>query len=224
MKEKYTQLMEMNRIISFDLDGTLVTMDYVDAVWLEKIPEIYAEKNRISFEKAKKFVEREYFRVGPEALEWYNIHYWIEKFGLKMHWKEILNSCIDKLEFYPEVIEVIERLNTENELIIISNASKEFIEIEMNALGFEKYFSHVFSAVSNFGKTKKDKEIYEMVCKNLDIKKEDIIHVGDNYEFDYIAPRKAGILSFYLDRKGNENGEYVVKNLREFEEKLRELY
>lgn len=217
------RLMKMNKVISFDLDGTLVTTDYVDAVWLEKIPEIYAEKNKISFEKAKEIVEREYFKVGPESIEWYDINYWIEKFELNIHWKDLLKSCIKKLKFYPDVIDVIERLSEKNELIIISNASKEFIETEIETLGFEKYFSKIFSAVSNFNKTKKDEEIYEMVCKNLGIEKERMIHIGDNYEFDYLAPRKAGIKSFYLDRKGNENGEYVVKDLREFEEKLKKL-
>lgn len=217
------QLMKMNKVISFDLDGTLVTTDYVDAVWLEKIPEIYAEKNGISFEEAKEIVEMEYFKVGPESIEWYDINYWIEKFRLNIHWKDLLKSCIDKLKFYPDVIEVIERLSEENELIIISNASKEFIETEIETLGFEKYFSKIFSAVSNFNKTKKDKEIYEMVCRNLKIEKERMIHIGDNYEFDYLAPRRAGIKSFYLDRKGNENGEYIVKDLREFEEKLKRL-
>ena len=215
--------MKMNKVISFDLDGTLVTTDYVDAVWLEKIPEIYAEKNGISFEEAKEIVEMEYFKVGPESIEWYDINYWIEKFRLNIHWKDLLKSCIDKLKFYPDVIEVIERLSEENELIIISNASKEFIETEIETLGFEKYFSKIFSAVSNFNKTKKDKEIYEMVCRNLKIEKERMIHIGDNYEFDYLAPRRAGIKSFYLDRKGNENGEYIVKDLREFEEKLKRL-
>jgi len=44
MKGKY---MQSSKIISFDLDGTLVTMDFVDAVWLEKIPQLYARKNDI---------------------------------------------------------------------------------------------------------------------------------------------------------------------------------
>ena len=47
--------------------------------------------------------------------------------------------------------------------------------------------------------------------------------VGDNWNFDYVAPSKAGINAFYLDREGKMSGKHVVKNLREFEEKLNEL-
>ena len=212
--------MQSSKIISFDLDGTLVTMDFVDAVWLEKIPQLYANKYDISFEEAKREVEKEYLKIGPEALEWYDIKYWIEKFDLKASWKEILLSCKDKLKLYPEVKEVIERLARDRQLIIISNAANEFIEIEMETLGLKKYFASIFSAVSNFGKTKKDKEVYEMVCYEMGIEKDGIVHIGDNYEFDYLAAKQAGIEAYYLDRKGNMNGSHVVKNLKEFEKKI----
>ncbi len=207
--------------ISFDLDGTLVTMDYVDAVWLEKIPELVAKKNGMQIEEAKKYVEEEYLKVGPEALEWYDINYWIKKFDLKIYWKDLLASCIDKLKLYPEVKEVLERLYRDYDLIIISNAANEFIEVELEKLELKKYFSNVFSAVSDFKKTKKDEKVYKEICKEMGIEGDKIVHVGDNYEFDYLAPKKAGINAFYLDRKGNMNGSFVVKDLKEFEEKIK---
>ncbi len=209
-------------IVSFDLDGTLASSEYVDAVWLERIPQIYAEKENIPYEKARRYVEQEYLKVGPEALEWYDIVYWIKKFDLKVSWREILMSCVDKLKLYPEVKEVLERLSKRNMLIITSNAANEFIQIEVEFLEIKKYFSRIFSVVSNFGKTKKDREVYEKICKELGVDKGEIVHVGDNYEFDYLAPMKAGIEAFYLDRKGNMNGSHVVRDLKEFEGKIRD--
>lgn len=213
----------MIKVISFDLDGTLVTMDYVDAVWLEEIPRLYAKKYGYKFEEAKKIVEKEYLKVGPEALEWYDINYWIRKFELNVSWKEILSRCIDKLKLYPEVRKVLDRLKKNYELILISNAANEFIEIELNVLNLEKYFSHIFSAVSNFNKTKKDEEIYKKIYQDIKIEKDKMVHVGDNYEFDYLAAKKAGIKAFYLDRKENMNGNFVVKDLEEFEERIKNL-
>ncbi len=213
----------MIKVISFDLDGTLVTMDYVDAVWLEEIPRLYAKKYGYKFEEAKKIVEKEYLKVGPEALEWYDINYWIRKFELNVSWKEILSRCIDKLKLYPEVRKVLDRLKKNYELILISNAANEFIEIELNVLNLEKYFSHIFSAVSNFNKTKKDEEIYKKICQDIKIEKDKMVHVGDNYEFDYLAAKKAGIKAFYLDRKENMDGNFVVKDLEEFEERIKNL-
>ncbi|MCD6447946.1 MAG: HAD family hydrolase [Thermoplasmata archaeon] len=213
--------MQLNEIISFDLDGTLVTTDFVDAVWLERIPELYAEKYGLDFEEAKKRVEEEYLKVGPEALEWYDIHYWIEKFKLDANWKEILLSCKNKLRLYPEVKKVLENLSENATLIITSNAAREFIEIEVEVLDLRRFFSKIFSAVSDFHKTKKDKEVYRKIMEKVGGK---FIHVGDNYEFDYIAPRQAGLVAYYLDRSGNSNGSHVVRNLMEFEEKLAKIF
>lgn len=54
---------------------------------------------------------------------------------------------------------------------------------------------------------------------------DDIVHVGDSWEFDYIAPSEAGIKAFYLDRDGSMGGNALdgtVRNLREFEERVRD--
>ena len=206
-------------VISFDLDGTLVKMDFVDAVWLEEIPREYAKRNGMSFEEAKRYIEEEYLKIGPEAIEWYDINYWLNKFNLKMDYKEIFKKCRNKLEVYDDALKALEMMKERN-LIIISNAAIEFIEFEMNELGLKKYFSHVFSAVSHFNKTKKDSDVYRKVCKKIGIECDDLIHVGDNYEFDYIAAKNAGARAYYLDRHENENGSHVVYSLVEFAEKV----
>lgn len=48
-------------------------------------------------------------------------------------------------------------------------------------------------------------------------------HVGDHYEFDFLVPKRLGILSFYLDRSGNSSGRWVVKDLREFNRRILEI-
>jgi putative hydrolase of the HAD superfamily len=47
-----------------------------------------------------------------------------------------------------------------------------------------------------------------------------MIHVGDHWEFDYLAPREAGIESYFLDRAGIRNGPEVVRDLRQFASKI----
>ncbi len=208
------------KTISFDLDGTLVKMDFVDAVWLEEIPKEYAKKYGMEFEEARRIVEEEYLKVGPEAIEWYDINYWLKKFGLEMDYEEIFKKCRGKLALYEDAIKALEMLDGEH-LIIISNAAMEFIEFELNELNLREYFKNIFSAVSHFGKTKKDSEVYKNVCKKIGMRCNELIHVGDNYEFDYVAARNAGVVAYYLDRHRNENNEHIIWNLVEFAERVK---
>ena len=49
----------MTRIISFDMDGTLIASEFTDWVWGHGIPTLYAEKTGLPFERAKEAVETE---------------------------------------------------------------------------------------------------------------------------------------------------------------------
>jgi len=138
--------------------------------------------------------------------------------------QELLENHAGMLELYPEVDEVTENLGEEYELIITSNAAREFIEVESRVLGLDRKFRHIFSAVTDFGNTKKESDVYRKICSILGVESDEIVHVGDNWEFDYVAPRKAGIRAFYLDRDDSRGGtKEVVKNLKEFEERIRLL-
>jgi len=57
-----------------------------------------------------------------------------------------------------------------------------------------------------------------MICKKLSIQPQEIVHVGDHKEFDYLSPQKLGINAFYLDRNKTSTGPYVVHDLSQFEE------
>ena len=60
-------------IISFDMDGTIIDMNFDEFLWREEIPKLYAKKNGLSLEEAKKVVFKEYFDVGDEDLRWYDV-------------------------------------------------------------------------------------------------------------------------------------------------------
>jgi putative hydrolase of the HAD superfamily len=47
-----------------------------------------------------------------------------------------------------------------------------------------------------------------------------MVHVGDHYQFDFLVPREVGIQAFYVDRSGQKNGDFILKDLRELEKKL----
>lgn len=210
----------MPQIISFDMDGTLVDPEYTDWVWLHGIPRLYAEKAHLPFEEAKHFVVGEYLKVGEGAIEWYDIKYWFDFFKLGEDWRELMLQYADKINIYPDVDDVLRWFKERFPVILTSNAGREFIDIEMEATGLGRYFERIFSATSDFGQVKKTAGFYRRICEVLGVAPHEIIHVGDHYEFDYLAPRSLGIRAFYLDRSGGKNGEFVISDLRQLVERF----
>jgi putative hydrolase of the HAD superfamily len=68
---------------------------------------------------------------------------------------------------------------------------------------------------------KKTIEFYQRICQILGASPQEIVHIGDHYEFDYLVPRRLGIRAFHLDRSGDKRGEFILRNLGELEEKIR---
>lgn len=205
------------KIISFDMDGTLVASEYTDWVWGHGIPTLYSEKKGCPFETAKEAVEKEYRKIGEGALQWYDIKYWFNFFELGLGWRALMECYSDKISVYPDAIPVLTRLKQKFVLVLTSNAGREFIDVEMNATGLLPYFDRVFSATSDFGKVKKTADFYRHICEVLGTTPDEVVHVGDHYEFDYLVPRTVGMQAVYLDRSATRHGDSIIWNLGELE-------
>jgi putative hydrolase of the HAD superfamily len=207
----------MIKIISFDFDGTIAKHTFADAFWLEGVPALYAKHHHVDVEAAKKYLFEEYDKIGDNRIEWYDPEYWFDRFDLQADWKKMLLQYRENVEVYPEVPSVLKRLSASYLLIVSSNAKKEFIDVQLKQSKLSDYFDRIFSSTSDFHTVKKVTDFYAMICKKLRIQPEEMIHVGDHKEFDYLSPQKLGITSYYLDRKKNTTGLHIVSDLKEFE-------
>ena len=208
------------KVVSFDVDGTLVSQEFADCVWLRGIPEAYAAKHALSFEHAFEFVKREYDNIGENRIEWYNIRFWLRKFNLKIPYEKLFEKYEAEVKIYTEVESVLKVLKEAGYVLVVnSNAATEFIDFQIQPI--RKYFSHVFSATSDFGELKKSNGHYAQVCEILDVKPQEVVHTGDHFVFDFLNPRRIGITAYYLDRSrdampdDNGNDEFVISDLNE---------
>jgi len=210
----------MVKIISFDMDGTLVHPEFTDWVWLHGIPRLYAQRKGLSFDEAKARVVEEYHRVGEGAIEWYDIKYWFNLFGLDGTWETLMEQYADKIRPFEDARFCLEGLKERYPLVLTSNAGREFIKIEMDVTRMGQYFDRIFSATSDFKVVKKTAQFYQQICNILETEPNEIVHVGDHYQFDYLVPQSLGIQAFYLDRSGKMSGDSVLADLRGLEKRL----
>lgn len=198
---------EMKRVevISFDAEGTVVTPDFSQAIWHEAIPGLYAQRHGVDIAQAREHVYDEYQRIGDQRLEWYDIEYWFNYLGLGSS-EPVIRSCLDKVAYYPEVTGVVSSLGQRYKLIVSSGTPGELLRFLLQDL--ESHFSRVFSSVSHFGQLK-NPDFYRRICDEMDVDPGQLIHVGDNWQFDVINPGKVGIRGVYLDRSGGNHRESI---------------
>src|SRR5262245_37658048 len=104
-------------------------------------------------------------------------------------------------ELYPEVPEVLEQLQPRFQLAVVSNFDGRLRFILQN-LGISKYFPRVFIS-SELGADKPDPEIYRRALEVMDLRANEVLHVGDDAERDWKAAAAAGLSVFRLDRPRN---------------------
>ena len=104
-------------------------------------------------------------------------------------------------ELYPEVVDVLEKLQPAFQLAVISNFDGR-LRFILGHLGISKCFAHVFVS-SEIGADKPDPEIFRRAVKIISLKPNEVLHVGDDPERDWKAAREEGLSIFRLDRQKN---------------------
>jgi putative hydrolase of the HAD superfamily len=104
-------------------------------------------------------------------------------------------------ELYPEVPGVLEQLQPRFQLAVISNFDGR-LRLILEHLGISKFFRHVFVS-SELGADKPDPEIYQRALQFIDLKPNEVLHVGDDPERDWEAASAARLSIFRLDRRKN---------------------
>ena len=107
----------------------------------------------------------------------------------------------DVWELYPEVPAVLEQLQPRFQLAVISNFDGR-LRLILQHLGISKFFAHIFIS-SEIGADKPDPEIFRRALKLIDLKANEVLHVGDDPERDWEAASTAGWSIFQLDRPKN---------------------
>ncbi|HJX26152.1 MAG TPA: HAD-IA family hydrolase [Chthoniobacterales bacterium] len=104
-------------------------------------------------------------------------------------------------EAYPEVVEVLEKLQPRFQLAIVSNFDGR-LRMILDHLGISKFFKHVFVS-SEIGADKPDPEIFRRAIKFVGFEPNQVLHAGDDPKRDWKAATATGLSIFKLDRPKN---------------------
>jgi len=207
------------KIISFDVEGTMVTTEFSYAIWFEMIPGRYAVRHGVDMEEATRQIKEAYNSVGDQRLEWYNVQYWFTRFDLGEA-DIAMEQLQNRVNYFPETKDVLDRLGRDYKLSVASGSPRPFLKHLLRDV--EHNFSTIFSSTSDFQQVK-TAEFYRGMCRQLGVEPRQVVHVGDNLQFDFSEPASVGIYSFHLDREGTTGNPASLRSLGQLAELLSSL-
>lgn len=223
LKEKGSSERKNIKIISFDLGGALFNNEFDELLWRSEIPRVYAQQYKISKEDAFERVTAEYRRLWGKTEGWRNPEFWLKHFHLNTTYTALIKDIKKHIAPYFDASPILKKLSKKYPLILISHAQDNILHTKLKIARYDKYFLKVFSTGSTFTKMTKETDIYREVCEELKIEPDELVHIGNNADFDYKIPASIGINAFLIDRIGHKKEPHVVRDLYEFEEKIKEL-
>lgn len=130
-------------------------------------------------------------------------------------------SRADAWRPYADVAGTLETLASRGlRLGVVSNFDSRLRRV-LEELNLASSFSSLIIS-SECGCAKPSPRIFQAALKELDVRPEEALHVGDRREEDYRGPRAAGLTAFWLVRDGSRRGPGTIRSLTRLPRVVRE--
>lgn len=212
---KLKKLIDEVSVVSFDIFDTLLLRTYAKPVdlfyHLEKLYKVdNFALNRIEAEKKA--------RLNKEEVTIDEIYSEIPQYSFMLE-KEIELEA-KNLHQNKEMFDIYQYALKEGKKVIITSDMYlpfNVIEDVLIKNGYSDFYKLYLSNVYN--KTKFSGKLFDLILEELNIKQKDILHIGDNYNIDYLSAKNKGMNAFYYKsvisrylKKHNNLVEFYNKN------------
>ena len=205
--------------ISFDLDGTLTDLAFVDGVWNEGLPELVAEELGIGIDEAVRLCMEAYRSEGDASIKWYQLSHWLDHFGLgHIDGENLISGFIPRIRAFEDGLRAVAALKVLGyPLVLFSNAPRQFLDKEVQYCGLSSFFDRIISLPDDWGTVKSQEEAFVRLEELMGT---DVVHVGDHIRFDYEVPSRAGLRAYHLWRGKGPRLEHSLESLDHFVDRI----
>jgi putative hydrolase of the HAD superfamily len=129
----------------------------------------------------------------------------------------------NRLQLYPDVKRVLNELQLNYRLALISDAQSCYALPEIRAVGLEGYFDSIVIS-SHYGFRKPDSRLFQKTLDNMKLKPAEVIWVGNDMYRDIYGARLLGLKNIFVDsNQGAKSYKDVAPDYRvqQFEDVLK---
>ena len=188
----------MIKVLSLDLQGTLSDSSFSNFFWIELLPQKYAEKFNVSLVFAKEILKERFKQYGQYNILYYDDNYWSNYLGFNT--LEELKKIKIQPSINNELYNLIQSIDIPK--IIISTTTNIFIKYELK--NKVKDFKKIYSCVDYFQTGGKTKKVFLDVCKELKVKPNEVLHIGDSKTMDVENAKLAGVNAILYENDINK--------------------
>lgn len=119
---------------------------------------------------------------------------------LQKELKLILEEGFQYIKAYPETVDILEKLKRKYKLGMITNTDYLGFQALEKRFDLNRYFDVVLKSYET-SLLKPNARIFELVLKRLNVRKDEVLMVGDSLKDDVEAAEHFGIRAVLIDRK-----------------------
>lgn len=200
-----------NKLVSFDLQGTLSDSAFSDEFWLELLPSLYAKKYAMSCEEAQDILQKEYETKGKYHELFYDHRKRLDEVIPGWEFQTLISLLKNRPSLDAELVTLIQSMYSKVPMILLSATTTDFITLELGDT--QQYFKAIYSTIDDFKTPGKPSKLYTAIANSMNIKPEECLHIGDCIEMDYDNAINAGWQSFHFNKKTDKQQRFAdLKN------------
>lgn len=180
------------RTLMLDMDGTVLDLAFDNYVWLQLIPERYAEANEMTVDEARAYVLGQ-AKARQGRLEWYCLDHWSELLGLDV--LGLHRGVNDRIRFLPGALEFLQTVRANDvRVLLVTNSHPGTLDLKDEVTGLSVHFDAIYTS-HEFGFAKETQDFWNALQEEERFERDTTLFVDDShYVLDSAATWGIGML------------------------------
>ena len=161
------------------MDGTLLDLAFDNYIWMQLVPQIWAEKNQLELETARQKLY-EFYLSNQGSLNWYSSRFWQDHLNIDV--LALQHTHQHRISARPHCFTLLESLKQQNiDCWLVTNADCATLQLKLDNIALRPYFSHIVSSES-LGYPKEQQGFWHGLQQQRTFDPSRCVLVDDNYD------------------------------------------